>query len=184
MAPHVTKVEQDLILAMARRNKTTSDIFGTVEQRRRRQNVPVVNITVLRWFRRGKNAQACGSGAPWQETSSQPQQCASHGGSSAQVHQENARRQTGYLGSGPFTGTRAISAPRATVGRAFVREGLDVKLRRCREKPSRTPALKRERVDLSNKMRDTSLSPVLVDPSFCHTLRMASRGASCSGRAK
>jgi len=54
MAPHVTKVEQDPILAMARRNKTTSDIFGTLEQRRRRQNVPMVNITVLRRFPRGK----------------------------------------------------------------------------------------------------------------------------------
>ena len=40
-----------------------------------------------------------------------------------------------------------------TVARAFAREGLDVKLRRSREKPQRTPEVERERAELCNRMR-------------------------------
>ena len=48
---------------------------------------------------------------------------------------------------------RAPKAHRTTVARAFAREGVDVKLRRCREKPQRTAAVERERAELCGRMR-------------------------------
>ena len=49
------------------------------------------------------------------------------------------------------------------MARAFVREGMDVKLRRCREKPQRTTEHEQERVNLCNKMRRWPLKRFLED---------------------
>ena len=48
---------------------------------------------------------------------------------------------------------RVPRAHRTTAARAFAREGIDVKLRRSREKPQRTKEQEEERVDLCGKMR-------------------------------
>ena len=54
MAPHLTPKEQDLILIAHAQGKTTPQIHALVEKLRTKKDVPMVNITVLRRFLRGK----------------------------------------------------------------------------------------------------------------------------------
>ena len=46
----------------------------------------------------------------------------------------------------------APAAHRTTVARSFTREGVDVRLRRCREKLQRTVAMEKERQDVCGRM--------------------------------
>ena len=58
---------------------------------------------------------------------------------------------------------RVPKAHRTTVARAFAREGLDVKSRRCREQPPRTAEHEQERVDVCGRMRHWPLKRFLED---------------------
>ena len=54
MAPHLTLAEQDVIFAAHASGKTAAKIFELIAKRREKAGTPMVNITVLRRFLRGR----------------------------------------------------------------------------------------------------------------------------------
>ena len=54
MAPHLSHAEQDLLFAAYASGKTPAEVFSVLQKRRFREGAPMVNITVVRRFLRGK----------------------------------------------------------------------------------------------------------------------------------
>ena len=54
MAPHLSPAEQDILLDAHASGKTTTEAFAVLQKRRARAGTPMVNVTVVRRFLRGK----------------------------------------------------------------------------------------------------------------------------------
>ena len=63
MAPHLSHAEQDLLFAAYASGKTPAEVFPVLQKRRLREGAPMVNITVVRRFLRGKTHKRGRSGA-------------------------------------------------------------------------------------------------------------------------
>ncbi len=140
------------MLTALMQGKSTRTIFEMVEKRRGAKGVDMVNVTVVRRFLNGKTHKRGKV-----ETRGRKQKLTRRN----VLTMDNARRKfiKGTQGTRQATWDfvrtkgRAPKAHRTTVARSFAREKIDVKLRRCREKPQRSLAVEEERVDLCGKMR-------------------------------
>ena len=152
MAPHLTPVEQDILFAAHASGKSTTEAFLLLKKRRDREGAPMVNITVVRRFFRGKTHKRGRS-----ETRGRKRTLSRRNVLTMNV----ARRKCIQATQGTYQVTwddiirkgRAPAVHRSTAARAFAREGLDVKLRRSREKPQRTPEVEAERTEICGRMR-------------------------------
>ena len=157
MAPHLDVHEQGAIFAAMVKKKSAPQIHDMLAKRRQQAGVPMVNITVVRRFVGGKTHRRGGV-----ETRDRKRVLTRRN----VLAMDSARRKLIKATRGEqqlkwdtirIKG-RAPHATRTTVSRSFAREGIDVKLRRARDKPQRTAEMERERVDVCGKMRRWPLS--------------------------
>lgn len=152
MAPHLTPTEQDRILAARVSRKTSAHIYDVIARQRLKRGERMVHINVIRCFLRGRT-----HGRSKVETRGRKRSLSRRN----VLTMDAARRKiiNDSKGAHQVTWQDIIAkgrAPRAhatTVARAFAREGMQVKLRRSREKPQRTPAMERERMEVCGRMR-------------------------------
>ena len=148
----MTPTEQDILFAARVSGKTTGQAFAALKKRRSREGTPMVNITVVRRFLRGRTHKR-----GRQETSGRKRALLRRN----VLTMDAARRKCVKETQGTYQVKwadiirkgRAPAVHRSTAARAFAREGVDVKLRRCREKPQRTPDVEAERTDICGRMR-------------------------------
>ena len=142
--------------------KSPTEVFKAISSQRSRRGVEMVNITAVRRFIRGRphrrgKVEARGRKRKFSRRNV--------------LAMDKARRSFIEATQGTRQATwdlvrskaRAPAAHRATVARAFAREGLDVKLRPCREKPQRTEEHEQERVEICGKMRRWPLKRFVED---------------------
>ena len=157
MAPHLTPAEQDAIFSAKAMGKTTGQIWELVKKRRARAGTPMVNITVLRRFMRGRTHKRGKV-----ETRGRARALSRRNVLTMDAARRKCVKET--QGAHQVTWADIIRKGRAprihptTAARAFAREGLDVKLRRSREKPQRTPEVEAEREDICGRMRKWPLA--------------------------
>ena len=157
MAPHLDAREQDAIFAAMVKKKSVAQIHDMLAKRRHHTGVSMVNITVVRRFVRGKTHHRGGV-----ETRGRKRVLTRRN----VLAMDSARRKLIKATRGEQrlkwdtirVKGRAPHATRTTVARAFAREGIDVKLRRAREKPQRTEEMERERAEVCGNMRRWPLS--------------------------
>lgn len=151
MAPHLSPTEQDLLLKLHADGKTATAIHRALEAMRRRKGIDCVNVTVTRRFLKGRThkrgvAEARGRKRTFTRANVRAMEKARR----AFIAKTGGQKKANWdlLRSK----ARAPPADATTVARSFAREGVNVRLRRCREKPLRTKDVERERVDLCSKM--------------------------------
>ena len=162
MAPHLSLTEQDDAMIAWGSGNTTTEIFDMVARERARSGVKMPNITTLRTYLRGR-PHRCGK-VETHDRKRSLSRCNVLAMNAARVKfikaTEGTRQATWDLVRAK---ARAPRAHRTTVARAFNREGMDVKLRRCREKPQRKAEHEKERMDSCGNMRRWPLKRFLED---------------------
>ena len=152
MAPHLTPAEQDIMLKAKAMGKTPSEIFDKLEAQRRRKATEMVNITVVRRFLNGTtHKRGIAETRGRKRTYSRRNVLTMNAARRAMIKKTKGTQQVKW--SGIRQKARVPRAHSTTVARAFSREGMQVKLRRSREKPQRTKAEEKERAELCGKMR-------------------------------
>ena len=142
--------------------KSTIEIYNAIARRRARRGIPMVNVTAIRSLVRGQSHRRGKVETRGRKRALSRRNVLSMDAARVKFIKstKGTRQATWDLLRAKV---RAPKAHRTTVARAFAREGIDVKLRRCREKPQRTAEHEQERVDLCNKMRRWPLRRFLED---------------------
>ena len=152
MAPHLSPIEQDMVLKSFASGMVAPQIFKQIATRRRAKGVEMLNVTAIRRFLRGKSHRRSKV-----ETRGRKRIFTRKNVFAMDAARRSMIKKTRGAQQATWTALRTKArVPRAdatTVARAFAREGLDVKLRRPREKPERTSEHEAERVEICDKMR-------------------------------
>lgn len=152
MAPHLTLAEQDKLLDMHHNDKTPGEIHAAHEKCRARQHMKALDITAVRKFLKGKTHRRSGVETRGRKlTYSKKNVSAMDRSRLGIIKKVKGTRQVRWDDIKKHS--RVPKAHRCTMYRAFQREGLEVKLRRSREKPQRTDEKKEERKLLCGRMR-------------------------------
>ena len=152
MAPHLTPVEQGLVMIAWSSGQSAAWIYDVIARSWACRGIPMVNVTAVRSFMRGRphrrgKVETCGRkrALPRRNVLSME---------AARIKFIKTTRGTRQATWDLLrTQARAPIVDRTTAARVCTREGIGVKLRRCREKPQRMAEHEQERVDLYNKMR-------------------------------
>ena len=152
MAPRLTSAEQDRILVAQASRKTTAHIYDLLARQRQRRGEKMVHINVIRCFLRGRTHRRSKVETRGRKRSLSRRNVLSMDAARRKIINDTKGGHQVKWQEIVAKG-RAPRAHATTVSRAFEREGLSVKLRRSREKPQRTPAMERERMDLCGRMR-------------------------------
>ena len=134
-----------------------AEIFELVQKRRVKSGTPMVNITVLRRFVRGRTHKRGKVESRGRKRSLSRRNV---------LTMDAARRKCVKVTQGTYQVKwadvqrmgRCPPVHRTTASRAFAREGIGVKLRRPREKPQRTPEVEAERKEMCGRMRKWPLA--------------------------
>jgi hypothetical protein len=152
MAPHMSKGEQDNMLKMHRAGKAPKDILAKIVAQRVRRGIEVPEIGVVWRFLKGEThrrsaVEARGRHPKLSKTNVLKINC---------VRKDLVKKARGtrYVKWNEVVSkARVPNVCRTTAARSLVRAGIDVKFRRCREKPRRTSEHKRERKEVCNTLR-------------------------------
>ena len=152
MAPHLTLAEQDVALSALAGGKTPIEIHSILAKRRAAKKIEMMNLTAVRRFLRGKTHKRGKVETRGRKRALTRRNVLAMDKARLKfiASTKGTRQATWNLISDKG---RAPKTHRTTVARSFTREGVDVKLRRCREKPQRTAAMEKERGALCGKMR-------------------------------
>ena len=128
MAPHLSPAEQDYIAQAAGAGKPATDIFKAIASQRGRRGVEMVSVTAIRRFMRGRShrrgkIETRGRKRKFSRRNVLAMDTARHNF----IKATKGTRQANW--DVVRSKARAPMAHRATVARAFKREGLDVQLR-------------------------------------------------------
>ena len=162
MVPHLTHAEQDRVRELFAVGKSSADIYNSISNCRTKQGVAMVNITAIRRYMRGRSHKRGPVETRGRKRAFSRRNVLAMDAARRKFIKETKGGRPARWGA-IRAKARAPKAHRTTVARAFAREGLDVKSRRCREKPPRTAEHEQERVDVCGRMRHWPLKRFLED---------------------